>query len=43
VLPTELVSRLADGATPASTNISWAVRSCARASMRRFSRRSHSP
>ena len=34
---------LGEPLSPIATSISWAVRSCLRASTRRFSRRSHSP
>jgi hypothetical protein len=36
-------ARVANPSTPIAVNISWAVRSCSRASTRRRSRRSHSP
>ena len=36
-------ARLANASMPMLSNMSWAIRSCARASVRRLSRRSHSP
>ena len=36
-------ARSANAAAPIRLNLSWAARNCSRASMRRFSRRSHSP
>ena len=36
-------ARSANETAPIASNISWATRSCSRASIRRFSRRSHSP
>ena len=43
VAESSLRARSANASIPISTSISWAARSCSRASTRRFSRRNHSP